>query len=91
MKKSEDYKNILSDIIKEHMVLFDPTIALSVAKSIAALTTAEDGTVYEIKGNPKDVFTEVKEQYIEFGGDISRDTIESVVKAYANKLSSREN
>ena len=82
MQKRDIYKNILSDIVKEHMVLFDPQVALSIIRSVPSISLSADGTVHAIKGNQKEVFIKAEDAYIAFGGDISRNTIATIVAAY---------
>lgn len=78
----DDYKKVISDIIKKQIEVVGPTIALAVARKVPTIKLAQDGEVLEITGDPKVAFEQVAEAYIAFSGEISKMILKSVMKLY---------
>ncbi|MEK7097624.1 MAG: hypothetical protein AAB906_02145 [Patescibacteria group bacterium] len=78
----DDYKTVISDIIKKQIEVVGPTIALAVARKVPAIKLAQDGTILEIIGDQKIAFEQVAEAYISFSGEISKMILKSVMKSH---------
>lgn len=84
MTDPDDYKKVISDIIKKQIEVVGPAIALAVARKVPAIKLAQDGEVIEIAGDPRVVFEQIAEEYIAFSGEISKMILKSVMKSYPN-------
>lgn len=78
----EEYKKVVSDVIKKQIEIVCPVIALSVARKVSAIKLADNGDVLEIIGDPKAALEQVAEAYINFSGEISKLILKSVIKIY---------
>lgn len=77
-----DYKEVISKIVRKQMEAVGPAIALAVARKVPTIKLAQDGEVLEITGDPKAAFEQVVEAYISFSGEISKMILKSVMKLY---------
>lgn len=77
-----DYKKVISEIVRKQIEVVGPTIALAVARKVPTIKLAQDGTTLEIIGDPKIAFEQVVEAYITFSGEISKMILKSVMKSY---------
>ena len=78
----EDYKKTISELLRKHMVVLGPNIALAVARKIPALKLADNGDALEIAGDPKAALAAVADAYITFAGEISVMLLGSVTGEY---------
>ncbi len=77
-----DYQGLLSDLVKKQMVMLGPSIALSKARKISALTVSEDGQVTAIAGDPQQALNELVRQYMDLSGQIAKATLDSLLEKY---------
>ena len=82
MTTSEDYKNLITEIIKKQTNILGPTVALSIAQKVSAVKISPAGEVLEITGDPKMALEQIAEAYITFSGEISKMILKSVMKTY---------
>lgn len=75
----DDYKKVISEVVKKQIGILGPAAGLSVARKVSAVKLAENGEVLEITGDPKMAFEQVAEAYIAFSGEISRMILKSVM------------
>lgn len=78
----EEYKQILTDLIKKQMIMLGPSVALGTAKKSGTLTISEDGTVSEIKGDPKAAMSALAQGYMALSGQIAQNTLNSILEKY---------
>ena len=84
----DDYKQILSDLIKRQISLLGPQLAIGRARVVAGITIADDGTVTDIAGDPKMMLQKVVDEYFIFSGLIVRKTMESLLQSSSGIASS---
>lgn len=78
----EDYKSLLSDLIKKQIVMLGPQVALAKAKKIGLISVSGDGTVSEINGAPQEALSRLAEEYMSLSGQIANATIKSLLEKY---------
>lgn len=78
----DQYKSIITDLIKKQSVILGPSVALGTAKKVSGLTIAEDGTVIEISGDPHVVLTVLAQGYMALSGQIAQNTLNSVLEKH---------
>ncbi|MBI2022039.1 hypothetical protein HYS93_04155 [Candidatus Daviesbacteria bacterium] len=82
MADTEQYRNMLSDLIKKQMVMLGPNVALGTARKVAGLSVSDDGTVTEITGDPQSVMEGVANEYMNLSGQIAQMTLKTVLEKY---------
>lgn len=82
MADTEEYKSMLSDLIKKQMVMLGPNVALGTAKKVLGLTVSDDGTVSDITGDPQVVMEGVANQYMNLSGQIANMTLKTILEKY---------
>ena len=84
MTNNEDYKNIITDLVKKQIIMVGPNVALSVARKVAEVKIEDDGTVTEINGDPQAAMENVTNQYMNLSGQIARVTLKTILEKYPN-------
>lgn len=81
-KTDGDHKQLLTDVIKKQIIVLGPDITLAKARNVPGLTVADDGTVTQISGDPKEVTQKLIEQFMELSGLIVKKTMEPLLANY---------
>ena len=79
---TEDYKSILTEIIKKQAVILGPQIAVLKARNVPGLNVTESGEVTSISGNEKEVLQNLIDQYVSLSGEIVKIAVNSVFAKY---------
>lgn len=74
-----DYKKLLTDVIKKQMVILGPSITLAKARNVNGIVVADDGSVTEITGNPQEVIQSLIDQFVQLSGLIVKKTMEPLL------------
>lgn len=82
MSEQNDYKALLSDLIKKQMVMLGPNLVLSKARKAGGLTVADDGTVDSISGDPQAVLQAVANEFMNLSGQIAQMTLNALLEKY---------
>lgn len=82
LKTDGDHKQLLTDVIKKQIIVLGPDITLAKARNVPGLTVADDGTVTNISGDPKEVTQKLIEQFMELSGLIVKKTMEPLLANY---------
>lgn len=75
----QDYKQLLTEVIKKQIVILGPDITLSKARNVKGLTVADDGTVTAVEGNPQEVIQSLIDQFVQLSGLIVKKTMEPLL------------
>jgi len=78
----EDYKRMLSDIIKKQIVILGPEIAILKARNVRGLTVDNDGNVTNISDNEQDVLQNLIDEYVALSGEIVKNAVNSIFAKY---------
>lgn len=76
---NQDYKQLLTEVIKKQIVILGPDITLSKARNVKGLTVADDGTVTAVEGNSQEVTQALIDQFVQLSGLIVKKTMEPLL------------
>lgn len=79
---AEQYKNIMTDLIKKQVVILGPSVALGTAKKVAGLIISEDGTATGISADPHTVLSALAQGYMSLSGQIAQNTLSSILEKH---------
>ncbi len=82
MASEDEYKSLLSDLVKKQMVMLGPAVAISKARKVVALTVDDSGTVSAIAGEPQAALKQLAQEYMNLSGQIAQTTLESLLEKY---------
>ena len=66
-----DYKKIIADLIKSHMEMMGPNVAMSIAQKIPDLKITATGEVLDGSKCDKETFEQLRDAYHHFAGSLS--------------------
>lgn len=75
----QDYKQLLTAVIKKQIVILGPDITLSKARNVTGITVADDGTVTNVEGSPQEVTQALIDQFVQLSGLIVKKTMEPLL------------
>ena len=78
----EDYKAILTEIIKKQAVILGPQIAVLKARNVPGLTVSDDGVITNIEGDSNTMLQQLIDQYVSLSGEIVKNAVNSVFAKY---------
>ncbi|HKC14771.1 MAG TPA: hypothetical protein VKC89_02310 [Patescibacteria group bacterium] len=78
----QDYKKLLTDVIKKQIVILGPGITLAKARNVKGLTVADDGTVTNMQGQPQELIQALIDQFVQLSGLIVKKTMEPLLSVY---------
>lgn len=87
MQPTQDYKQLLTDVIKKQIVILGPDITLSKARNVKGLTVTNDGTVTSYEGSPQEVTQALIDQFVQLSGLIVKKTMEPLLLATQQNVS----
>ena len=82
----QDYKSILSEVIKKQIVILGPDITLIKARNVKGLTVSDDGTVTEMIGEPQTITQNLIDQFVQLSGLIVKKTMEPLLNYHPAEL-----
>lgn len=77
-----NYKKMMSDLIKKQMVMLGPNIVLDKARKVAGLKVADDGSVLSIDGDAKLILKGVANEFMTLSGQIAQMTLNTLLEKY---------
>ena len=84
MSEEEDYLALMSDLVKKQMVMLGPTVAVTKARKVVALTVSDDGQVMAITGEQKAALAKLTGEYMSLSGAIASATLNTLLEKYPN-------
>lgn len=78
----DEYKKLLTEIIKKQIIILGPDITLVKAKNVSALTIADDGSVTAISGDPQAALQGLIDEFVSLSGLIVKKTMEPLLSKY---------
>jgi len=82
MVEQNDYKELMTEIIKKQKAVLGPDIAVARAQRIPGLKVDAEGRVLGISGEEQEVLQKLVDQYIELSGQIVKNVLDPVFKKY---------
>jgi len=86
----QDYKKLLTDVIKKQMVILGPAITLVKARNVKGLVVADDGTVTDMQGAPQELIQNLIDQFVQLSGLIVKKTMEPLLSMYPDGIKNAE-
>lgn len=86
--QKNDYKVLISEVIKKQMVILGPGITLSRARNVKGLKVDDSGEVLELSGSPQELIQELINQFVQLSGLIVQKTMEPILASYPQDGSS---
>lgn len=86
----QDYKKLLTEVIKKQIVILGPGITLAKARNVKGLTISDDGTVTDMQGQPQELIQALIEQFVQLSGLIVKKTMEPLLSAYPDGVKTEE-
>ncbi len=83
---NQDYKILLSEVIKKQIVILGPDITLAKARNVKGLTVLDDGTVTEISGEPQTITKDLINQFVQLSGLIVQKTMEPLLMYHPDNI-----
>lgn len=75
----QDYKQLLTQVIKKQIIILGPDITLAKAHNVPGLVVADDGTVTEISGDSQQITQKLIDQFVQLSGEIVKKTMEPLL------------
>lgn len=88
MEPGQDYKKLLTDVIKKQIVILGPQITLAKARNVKGLTITDDGTVTDMQGQPQELIQGLIDQFVQLSGLIVKKTMEPLLSVYPDGANS---
>ncbi len=82
IQPGQDYKKLLTDVIKKQIVILGPQITLAKARNVKGLTITDDGTVTDMQGQQQELIQALIDQFVQLSGLIVKKTMEPLLSAY---------
>ncbi len=82
----EEYKSILSEIIKKQAVILGPQIAVLKARNVSGLSVSDDGSVTGVSGNESEILQKLIDEYVSLSGEIVKNAVNSVFAKYPSLI-----
>ncbi len=82
MEDKDQYKSIITEIIKKQIVILGPQIAVLKARGVSGLDVTDEGEVTNIEGEPHATLQALIDQYVELSGQIVKNALGSIFIKY---------
>lgn len=82
MDQTEDYKNLISEIIRKQIDVLGADIAVQKANCVQGLKITDQGEVLDIKGDPAEILRRLVDEYISLSGEIVKNILNPVFAKY---------
>ena len=79
---SDNYKNLINDIIAKQILILGPDIVLLKARNVPGLKISDKGEVITLDGNPQDILQRLIDEYIALSGQIVKNILSPVFAKY---------
>lgn len=82
MESPEDYKKLISEIIRKQMDILGPEMALRKANNVPELMVTDQGEVKSLEGDAQDILQKLVGEYIALSGAIVKNILGPVFAKY---------
>lgn len=82
MDQTEDYKNLISEIIRKQIDVLGADIAVQKASRVQGLKITDQGEVLDIRGDPAEILRRLVDEYISLSGEIVKNILNPVFAKY---------
>jgi hypothetical protein len=84
MSEKEQYKILLTEIVKKQVIILGPDISVLKARNVKELTITDDGTITEIEGEPSEALQKLINEYVNLSGLIVKNIVGTIMNKYPN-------
>lgn len=81
-KTEQEYKNLLSEVIKKQIIVLGPDVAILKARGVEGLEVDDEGNVTKLEGEPQKILQNLIDQYVALSGQIVKSTMEPLLAKY---------
>lgn len=81
-QNSDYFKNLIADIIKKHIVLYGPQIAISKAKDVEGLALSEKGEVKQVTGDSEYILRQLIAKYMDLSTHLTNVVFLALLENY---------
>lgn len=82
MSDIDQYKQLMSDVIKKQIVILGPQIALLKARNVQGVIVSDQGEVTDIQGDPQEALQKLVNEYVSLSGEIVKKAMEPLLNKY---------
>ncbi|MDP3993659.1 MAG: hypothetical protein Q8P75_01615 [bacterium] len=82
MYSQEDYKNLITEIIRKQIDILGVDIAVRKANGVSGLKVGDKGEVNSLSGDPQEILQELVQQYVALSGEIVKNILNPVFAKY---------
>lgn len=82
MAETNDYKNLINDILEKQKIILGPDIVLLKAKNVVGLNINQAGQVESIDGDPQKILQQLIDDYIALSGQIVKNILNPLFAKY---------
>lgn len=82
MDKVDEYRAVMSEIVKKQIVILGPEIAVLRARKVLELKLSDAGDIVSIKGDPDEVLNKLIDTYVELSGEIVKNALGTIFTKY---------
>ena len=79
---NQDYKQMLTEIIKKQIVILGPQIAVLKARGVPGLKVSDDGEVIGVEGPEQVILQKLIDEYVALSGEIVKNAVNSIFEKY---------
>lgn len=79
---TEQYKQLMTDVIQKQVVILGPQIALLKAKNVQGIAIDDQGRVTSIMGEPQEILQKLVNEYVALSGEIVKKAMEPLLNKY---------
>lgn len=84
MSKGRDYKLLISDYIKDQMVILGPAVALSKVDRVMQIKVDKNGGVLQVSGDPQEALDKLVGEFaVLVGDDVAQNNLLKLLKKYS--------
>ncbi len=84
-QQEQDYKLLLTEVIKKQMVILGPQITLAKARNVKGLKISDDGTVTDMQGSAQELIQSLIDQFMQLSGLIVKKTMEPLLSSFPDE------
>ena len=81
-QNNDYFKNLIADIIKKHIVLYGPQIAISKARDIEGLELSREGEVKQVTGDSEYILRQLIAEYMDLSTQIAKSVFLQILENY---------
>ncbi len=75
----QDYKNLLTEVIKKQILILGPQIVVAKVRSVSGIQVDDNGVVLEVTGDPQKIIQDLINQFVSLSGEIVKKTMEPLL------------